>query len=115
MMFLVYLSTFLLGKQYFKMRILFIDTVYPFLKEELEKHHNICDTAYEKSKLEIGYDGRFNNSKEKMDFKLSASDSSWEFSGINEFDSAIGWEPGLDFKVWLEKYSMPYMIRKRSR
>ena len=35
------------------MRILFIDTVYPFLKEELEKHHNICDTAYEKSKLEI--------------------------------------------------------------
>ena len=44
------------------MRILFIDTVYPFLKEKLEKHHNICDTAYEKSKLEIekiisDYDG----------------------------------------------------------
>ena len=35
------------------MHILFIDTVYPLLKEELEKHHNICDTAYEKSKLEI--------------------------------------------------------------
>ena len=44
------------------MHILFIDTVYPFLKKELEKHHNICDTAYEKSKLEIekiigNYDG----------------------------------------------------------
>ena len=53
MMFLAYLSIFLLGKQYFKMRILFIDTVYPFLKKELEKQHNTCDTAYEKSKLDI--------------------------------------------------------------
>ena len=62
MMFLAYLSTFLLGKQYFKMRILFIDTVFPFLKEKLENHQNICDTAYEKNKLEIeeiisDYDG----------------------------------------------------------
>jgi len=44
------------------MRILFIDTVYPSLKEALEKYHNICDTEYEKSKLEIekiisDYDG----------------------------------------------------------
>ena len=44
------------------MHILFIDTVYPLLKEELEKHYNICDIAYEKSKLEIeeiisDYDG----------------------------------------------------------
>lgn len=44
------------------MHILFIDTVYPFLKKELEKQHNTCDTAYEKSKLEIekiisDYDG----------------------------------------------------------
>ena len=44
------------------MHILFIDTVFSLLKEKLEKHHNICDTAYEKSKLEIekiisDYDG----------------------------------------------------------
>jgi len=44
------------------MHILFIDTVYPFLQKELEKQHNTCDTAYEKSKLEIekiisDYDG----------------------------------------------------------
>ena len=35
------------------MRILFIDTVYPSLKEKLEKCHNICDDAYGKSKSDI--------------------------------------------------------------
>ena len=35
------------------MRILFIDTVHPYLKVELEKYNIICDTAYEKSKSEI--------------------------------------------------------------
>ena len=32
------------------MKILFIDTVHPFLKEELEKQGYICDTAYDQSK-----------------------------------------------------------------
>lgn len=35
------------------MRILFIDTVHPTLKEELEKKGIICDTAYKKNKTEI--------------------------------------------------------------
>ena len=35
------------------MRILFIDTVHPFLKQKLEKQNYICDTAYSKSKTEI--------------------------------------------------------------
>jgi D-3-phosphoglycerate dehydrogenase len=35
------------------MKILFIDTVHPFLKQELEKQNYICDTAYNKSKAEI--------------------------------------------------------------
>ena len=35
------------------MRILFIDTVHPYLKIELEKNLNICDVAYQKSKSEI--------------------------------------------------------------
>ena len=35
------------------MRILFIDTTHPFLKQELEKQNYICDTAYNKSKGEI--------------------------------------------------------------
>ena len=44
------------------MKILFIDTVHPFLKKELEKQNHICDTAYDKNKIEIekiikGYEG----------------------------------------------------------
>jgi len=35
------------------MKILFIDTVHPFLKQELEKQDYICDTAYDKSKTKI--------------------------------------------------------------
>jgi D-3-phosphoglycerate dehydrogenase len=35
------------------MKILFIDTVHPFLKQKLEKQNYICDTAYDKSKAEI--------------------------------------------------------------
>ena len=35
------------------MRILFIDIVHPFLKQELEKQNYICDTAYDKNKAEI--------------------------------------------------------------
>ena len=35
------------------MNILFIDTVHSLLKEELEKQHHICDTAYNTSKEDI--------------------------------------------------------------
>ena len=35
------------------MKILFIDTVHPFLKQKLEKKKYICDAAYDKSKAEI--------------------------------------------------------------
>ena len=35
------------------MKILFIDTVHPFLKQELEKQNYICDAAYDKNKAEI--------------------------------------------------------------
>ena len=36
-----------------KMKILFIDTVHPLLKQKLEKENYICDIAYNKSKSEI--------------------------------------------------------------
>ena len=35
------------------MKILFIDTVHPFLKEELEKQNHICDLAYKKNQEEV--------------------------------------------------------------
>jgi len=36
-----------------KLKILFIDTVHPNLKQELEKQNHCCDTAYNKSKAEV--------------------------------------------------------------
>ena len=35
------------------MKILFIDTVHPSLRKELEKKNHICNTAYDKNKTEI--------------------------------------------------------------
>ena len=57
------------------MKILFIDTVHPFLKEQLEKLNYICDTAYKKSKSEIehiicSYDGIIIRSRFKIDQKF---------------------------------------------
>ena len=54
------------------MKILFIDTVHPFLKQELEKQNHICDTAYAKSKAEIqeiinNYQGIIIRSRFKID------------------------------------------------
>ena len=44
----------------------------------------------EKSRLEFGYDGRFNDSEEEMRFALSGSGTGtsvdWEFTGTNDFD-----------------------------
>ncbi|MBT6870842.1 MAG: TonB-dependent receptor, partial [Candidatus Marinimicrobia bacterium] len=61
--------------------------------EEIEGSYEI-DFTYklpltEKSKLEFGYDGRFNNSEEQMKFELSGKnvlDSTWTFTGTNDFD-----------------------------
>jgi D-3-phosphoglycerate dehydrogenase len=54
------------------MKILFIDTVHPLLKQELEKGNHICDTAYDKSKTEIeqiisNYQGIIIRSRFKID------------------------------------------------
>ncbi|MDG2264424.1 MAG: NAD(P)-dependent oxidoreductase [Flavobacteriales bacterium] len=54
------------------MKILFIDTIHPLLKEELEKLNYNCDTAYKKSKSEIediidGYEGIIIRSRFKID------------------------------------------------
>ena len=43
----------------------------------------------ENSKFEFGYDGRFNDSQEDMDFSLSGvvdTDVPWRYTGINDFD-----------------------------
>jgi len=42
----------------------------------------------EKSKFEFGYDGRFNDSQEDMDFQLSGGigTEAWTFTGVNDFD-----------------------------
>ena len=57
------------------MRILFIDTVHPFLKEKLESNKNICDIAYNKTKKEIEnqihiYDGIVIRSRFTIDKKF---------------------------------------------
>jgi len=59
---------------------------------EIEGSHEI-DFNYklplnEKSKFEFGYDGRFNNSQENMNFELSGveNDEVWNFSGLIDFD-----------------------------
>jgi len=54
------------------MKILFIDTVHYLLKEQLEKLHYHCDTAYKKNKSEIeviinNYDGIIIRSKFNID------------------------------------------------
>lgn len=54
------------------MKILFVDTVHPFLKEELEKQKHICNTAYDKSKDEVlqilqNYDGLIIRSRFSID------------------------------------------------
>ena len=54
------------------MKILFIDTVHPVLRKELEKENHICDIAYNKSKTEIeqiisNYHGIIIRSRFKID------------------------------------------------
>jgi len=78
------------------MRILFIDTTHPFLKQELEKKNYICDTAYEKSKGEIqeiihNYQGviirsRFIIDKEFIDYASELKFIARAGSGLENID-----------------------------
>ena len=78
------------------MRILFIDTIHPILKQELEKRSHICDTAYDKSKIEIqqiihNYQGIVIRSRFEIDKKFIDSATNLEFiaragSGLDNID-----------------------------
>ena len=78
------------------MKILFIDTVHPFLKKKLEKQNHICDTAYDKNKIEIekiikGYEGiiirsRFTIDKAFIDKAVNLKFISRAGSGLENID-----------------------------
>ena len=78
------------------MKILFIDTVHPFLKQELENQNHICDTAYNKSKAEIeqiisNYQGIIIRSRFKIDKQFIDCGSKLKFiaragSGLENID-----------------------------
>ena len=78
------------------MKILFIDTVHPLLKKELEKENHICDTAYNKSKTEIqkiisNYQGMIIRSRFKIDKQFIDYGSNLKFiaragSGLENID-----------------------------
>jgi D-3-phosphoglycerate dehydrogenase len=78
------------------MKILFIDTVHPLLKQELEKENHICDTAYNKSKIEIeqiisNYQGIIIRSRFKIDKQFIDCCSNLKFiaragSGLENID-----------------------------
>jgi len=78
------------------MKILFIDTVHPLLKQELEKENHICDTAYNKSKTEIeqiisNYQGIIIRSRFKIDKQFINCGSKLKFiaragSGLENID-----------------------------
>ncbi len=80
------------------MRILFIDTVHPFLKQKLEKQNYICDTAYNKSKAEIqgvihNYQGviirsKFIIDKEFIDYASELKFIARAGSGLENIDIA---------------------------
>jgi len=66
------------------MKILFIDTAHPLLKQELEKKNHICDTAYNKSKTEIekiisNYQGIIIRSRFKIDKQFIDCGSNLKF------------------------------------
>jgi len=78
------------------LRILFIDTVHPILKQELEKKGHICDTAYEESKIEIqksiyNYQGIVIRSRFKIDKEFIDTATNLKFiaragSGLDNID-----------------------------
>jgi D-3-phosphoglycerate dehydrogenase len=78
------------------MKIIFIDTVHPLLKQELEKENHICDSAYNKSKTEIqqiisNYQGIIIRSRFKIDKQFIDCGSNLKFiaragSGLENID-----------------------------
>ncbi len=88
------------------MRILFIDTVHPILKQELEKRSHICDTAYDKSKIEIqqiihNYQGIVIRSRFKIDKQFIDSATNLEFiaragSGLDNIDVKYSQEKSVN-------------------
>ena len=78
------------------MKILFIDTVHPLLKQELEKENHICDTAYNNSKSEIeqiisNYQGIIIRSRFKINKQFIDCGSNLKFiaragSGLENID-----------------------------
>ena len=78
------------------MKILFIDTIHPLLKQELEKENHICDTAYNKNKVEIeqiinNYQGVIIRSRFKIDKQFIDCGSNLKFiaragSGLENID-----------------------------
>jgi len=78
------------------MNILFIDTIHPLLKQELEKENHICDTAYNKNKAEIeqiinNYHGVIIRSRFKIDKQFIDCGSNLKFiaragSGLENID-----------------------------
>lgn len=78
------------------MKILFVDTVHPFLKEELEKQNHICDTAYDQRKDEVSqiiqnYDGIIIRSRFSIDSGFIDQSSNLQFiaragSGLENID-----------------------------
>ena len=78
------------------MKILFIDTIHPLLKQELEKENHICDSAYNKSKTEIqqiisNYQGIIIRSRFKIDKQFIDCGSNLKFiaragSGLENID-----------------------------
>ena len=73
-----------MDKPSYNMKILFIDTVHPLLKQELEKENHICDSAYNKSKTEIqliisNYQGIIIRSRFKIDKQFIDCGSNLKF------------------------------------
>ena len=78
------------------MKILFIDSVHPLLKQELENENHICATAYDKSKTEIekiisDYQGIIIRSRFKIDKQFIDCCDSLKFiaragSGLDNID-----------------------------
>ena len=78
------------------MRILFIDTAHPYLKEQLEQTQHICDTAYVKSKEDVeqiisNYEGIIIRSRFKVDKNFIAKATQLKFiaragSGLENID-----------------------------
>ena len=87
-----------MGKQYYSMKILFIDSTHPILKEKLEEKGYHCDTAYNKKKSEIKtiinqYDGIIIRSRINIDQTLIDKAINLKFiaragSGLENIDTS---------------------------